>query len=709
MPQVNDRSGHIHDDAFSSLGVYTCSLNRERMEHGMKIVSTTWTELPEGFTATTMAATDTHVIVGGEEGVRYKADLGSEPLAFIPIMFPKGLTYNKDWEVPIDEMEVDLAQTDWSTSTPQLAMNLREYQGGSYGLWIHRDGHDPDGGELFPTPRDSDIGFAQHYVLRGDVIITESYQVLYHLRYIDGEWVTRLIALPTTSKDFEIFDLALSHDGQTLVMVTFCDEMRTALFELREGRFVYTRTVDIWSSYVTCHATHMLTLDYQTPRLSIWDGPMWGPGVTSREVELPDDFQSFCGNDEFIGVVAGTTLELRRCDDLTCVVRIDLPTKAHNYAPTIVAFVDERMVILSQHQIGVITFDRPVPPSKPAPLTDSPAPMSGYTRARQVFAQFEGYDVAVNARQILAQLDQIPQVKDTHETSCWWLWRGYREGHVALCSQFSYTLSQNPDAYEVNDVFAFLEAIDHHDINALAHSHRMIMAKFRGNEASFVMYWAGSRGELRAGLGYELATRRLLPVQALPARSLERATYNLACCHLCGPRDSSYSSQLTTLRKLYDDAQIARGVIRAALEEEYLGMQITQWFELVWPHARPAERVGLLFKTSRAELVLWYATRFARYGLSDSTREQMESKLTELLVIEPDPNVFLPSTRPYEKYTFLTSAILLGQDAARRRVGLGPVGGMAFARALEFSTLFPNMCELTPELEALVRDIFGSA
>ena len=698
----------------------------------MKLLSTSWTKLPDGFKPLTVAVTDTQIVLGGEAGARFRADLERDELTFESLPFPTELAdmlvqaYGYDDLATLEEENgtftidsklaaFDFARVDWSTSPPQVAMNLTEDQGGSFGLWIENGMRS----SFLKSPHDADIGFAQSYVLRGDTIIAESYTELSMFRrQPHGAWEEETIAFPTTHDNFEIDDVLLSQDGSTLAVVTSAADIGTAIFSYREDRFFHTRNLSLRAAMVTHFKDYAISYHYtEEPTIRLWDHPIWHAGATSHALSIsPEEPPSFYpsissvfGDDAYFGLITKTSCKVCSRQTREVVATIPLPEHVEKYAMQGGAIVGRWLVLFAQNQVGVIELDRQdnvTSPSKPRQVDPAPSTrQTGYARARQIFAQFHGH-TEQNTHQILRLLEEIEPGGRARVGE--WLWRGIREGLIAPSIHFAHALSHNPEWYDVNDVLAFMDAVDQEDVNAFASSYQMILNTIGDHAARYVLYWATTSGVLRADLGYELAKRRKLPVNLLPALSLQRATRDVATCHLCGPRDVSYSSRMSALRRLYHDPQIAAGMLDAVANAEYLGREMQQWFKFVWLHASDTQRVMLLLKTRVPENVLWLADRFAHTPLTTFTREELEATLSKLLVIELSPNMFLPSTRPYETLAFITAAILLGQDAARRRVGLSPVGGATFARALELGEMFPNMCGLTPEIEARLRAIYGA-
>ena len=697
----------------------------------MKILSTTWSRLPDNFIPLTLAVTDKHIMIGGQAGARFRADLQPGELDFEPLPFPEELQnliiklYGYDDLEELEEnngklgidceiVAFDFARVDWSTSPAQVAMNLTEYQGGSFGIWLE----DGNKGSFLPSPHDADISFAGSYVLRGDILIAESTSELSLFRRLStGGWKETTIAIPGTHDDFEIDDILLSQDACTLAVITDSEQIATAVFTYSEGHFMYRYNVPVRCATAQSFEHHTLSHHYlDTPHLMLWDRPLWHRDAIPQRLPLsPDEFPEYYptlstvfGDEELFAINSPTCCRVFDVKKQELQATIELPEIHEKYAKQSGAIVGRWLVLLAQNHVGVIELDRDDvrQGATQEHLPGDSTTRTGYARAKQIFSQFRDH-TTTHARQILRLLEEIEP--DGRTRAGEWLWRGIREGLVEPSILFANALSRDPDWYDVEDVLHVMDAISREDNDSVfAGCYQMILNTISSHPTRYVMFWATTRGRLRAELGYELAKRRKLPVQALPPQSLQLATRDVATCHLCGPRDISYSSRINALRRLYHDPVIARGMLDAVEREAYLGREMQQWFEFVWPHISAPRRVMLILRTSVPENVIWLADRFAQTPLTTATREELEATLAKLLVIEPHENMFIPSTRPYATRAFITAAMLLGQDAAMRRVGLGPVGGATFARALELGEMFPNMCGLTPEIEARLRKIYGT-
>lgn len=114
------------------------------------ILSCPWAPLPDDFDAVSLTAVREEVFLGGK-GRWFRIDLTDKTRRFQDLPLPVRVLERS--HISPEDVTFSLLSIDRSTTPPQCATNLQEYQGGSWGMVIL----DGDEAEYLPSPMDPDI------------------------------------------------------------------------------------------------------------------------------------------------------------------------------------------------------------------------------------------------------------------------------------------------------------------------------------------------------------------------------------------------------------------------------------------------------------------------------------------------------------------------------------------------------------------------
>ncbi len=707
-----------------------------------KLLKGTWSPLP--IEAQSVVATENALLFGGEEALLVRAKLTSENrFQFDHIPFDPS-RYAPQWPTDpgheIDQEDLSFGETfhiDRSRTPNQVMIHFVEYQGGTHGVSLIDDVFDFSKEVYIPNPiGDSDIQFAAAAVIRGDEFIAYSCYSLFHFRRTGDTWSHSKIPIPF---DCDVECLALTFDASKLILNLHSVARTgakprpcTLIYERKNGRFLDAYEIEgalndkyLNNIYLHEHCSIALTSDEQ---LWIHNNPCFS-GNVQHKIQLESFAQIRDSTDAYtlvtsleriknppgvMGAAYRTVKQYVRLIDNKSgqiVVNFELPELVEVYKLFSAVFLNEKVIIMAQNQIGIFEIGQEIKRAKPRIPGEVKVKKAGFDLALEVFAACARFENEDRARQITSQLSRIET--DSHKV-CTWIWRGLNEGHFTPAYAFVPMLESRPELYNVQDLIKFLAILDQNDPNAWARTYRFIQSKFSENKAALLKFWKQSEGVLRAELGFFLAQHGLLSKSKLPAASLGRATYELGHVSLSTHPDATYPHYLRRIRKVWNDAEIAAGLIDYASNAPDLGNEGGQWFEFVWPHATPEQRAMLVHRIDRLRGVYFFVEFFGNRSLDDRTRRVLEDQLAHLLAQEPTapPNntkirdqVYLYSDAPFFAYTFLVSAIVLILDAKNRNAGLSAIGGATFARAILMSELF-DTCKIPPDLKRTLSTLF---